>query len=193
MLASIQETRGNLSAAESTLRKGLDVFVNNTDILYDLGFMLDKKGLHNEAIAYMKQILAVDANHIEAMNFIGYSYAERSIKLDEAKRLIEGALRQNPRSGHILDSMGWLCFRQKRYKEARKYLEKAYSLLPNEDTIAEHLPPVYETMGQREDALKIYRALLQKQPTNKRWQDKIEPKMEQKGKKIAKKTEGQSV
>ena len=60
----------------------------------------------------MRALLAVNPDHAEALNFVGYAYAEQGVRLEEAERLVRRALELKPRSGHILDSLGWVLFRR---------------------------------------------------------------------------------
>ena len=121
----------------------------------------------------MKALLEIDPDNADALNFIGYSYAERGVKLDEAETLIRKAVRFKPDNGYIMDSLGWVYFRQNRLEEAIDCLRKAVDLLPQDPTIAGHLGDAYKKAGQTEKALDVYREALQRNPGNSDLEEKI--------------------
>jgi Flp pilus assembly protein TadD len=77
------------------------------------------------------------------MNFVGYSYAEQGVRLEEAERLVRRALELKPRSGHLLDSLGWVLLRRGEHRRAVEVLEQAESLAGPNATIQEHLGDAY--------------------------------------------------
>lgn len=158
-LADIYSKQDEWLLAEKTLRQALCFYENNVDILYSLGFLLDKRGKQEEALALMQRILVLQPQHIEALNFIGYDYAKRGVKLSQARELIARALAQDPDNGYLLDSMGWVLFQKKHYAEALSYLERAYRLLPEEEFVLEHLAQAYEKMGRYQEAQRLYERL----------------------------------
>lgn len=174
VLASLHEDMGDIDKSEDTLRRGLAVLPESTDIMYRLGLICEKRGRFDEAIDLMRDILAFDPENAEALNFIGYSYADRGINLDEAETMILKALQLKPGSGHIIDSLGWVYFRQNRIAEALDQLEKARELLPDDPTVAQHLGDVYERDGRYEQALEIYRKALDHAPDDSEIKRKIE-------------------
>jgi len=143
------------------------------DLHYRLGIIYGKVNKHQKSIREMKAVLKFDPDNADAINFIGYSYAERGIRLDEAEKLINEALRLKPDSGYIIDSLGWVYFRQDRVKLAIDYLKNAWDLLPEDPTIAGHLGDAYKKDGQIEKALKVYKRALNLNPENKDLREKI--------------------
>jgi tetratricopeptide (TPR) repeat protein len=122
----------------------------------------------------MEQVLKIDPNHAEALNFIGYSYADRGIHLREAERMIRKALKISPGSGFIIDSLGWLYFRQNKFDLAIKYLREAAALLPEDGTVAEHLGDVYARTGRWQEALEAYDRALKLTPDNEGLKKKVQ-------------------
>ena len=92
----------------------------------------------------------------EAYNNLGYLYAKRGRKLDEAIRLIKKALSLKPENGNFLDSLGWAYYKKGMYDEALEQLEKAASLIPNNPEIYEHLATVYKKKGMKEKAKRAW-------------------------------------
>ena len=108
-----------------------------------------------------------DPFHTNALNYLGYTYAERGTNLDEAEDLIKRALKFRPNDGYILDSLGWVYFKKKKFDEALIELEKSWKLAPNDPVIGEHLGDVYVKKSLWEKALKVYRRILEINPTAK--------------------------
>jgi Flp pilus assembly protein TadD len=127
-----------------------------------------------DSIKQMKRVLEIDPEHAEALNFIGYSYAERGIHLAEAEKLIRQALILKPDNGYILDSMGWVYFKQNRIEQAIRYLKEADKRIPDDPTIAEHLGDALRKAGRFQEALDAYRRAQKYAPENSQLRQKIE-------------------
>jgi tetratricopeptide (TPR) repeat protein len=108
------------------------------------------------------------------MNFIGYSYVERGFNLEKAEELISKAHNLKPKSGYIIDSLGWLYFRQDKFDLAVKYLREAAGLLPDDPTVLEHLGDASFKLGQKHETIEVYKRALQLNPANSGLQKKIE-------------------
>ncbi len=172
-LTALYEEENRLGDAEDVLKKALSFSPQDIDLHYKLGVMYGKENKHQESVREMKAVLKLDPGNANAINFIGYSYAERGIRLDEAEKLIKKALRLKPDSGYIMDSLGWVYFKQNRVKLAIDYLKKAWDLLPEEPVIAGHLGDAYKKDGQMEKALKAYKRALDFNPGNNDLKEKI--------------------
>jgi Flp pilus assembly protein TadD len=114
----------------------------------------------------MESVLKIDPENAEALNFIGYTFADRGIRLDEAEKMIKKALTLKPGNVYMIDSLGWVYFRQNRMELAIKYLKEASDGLPNDATIAEHLGDAYAKAGRTSEAIEIYRQALKLNPAN---------------------------
>lgn len=173
LLASIYEEKKELLRAEETLKMGLQVSPS-VMLHFSLGALYEKTNRFPESIREMETVLQMDGKNAEAMNFIGYSYADRGIKLVEAEDLIRKALALKPGNAYMLDSLGWVCFRQSKLAEAIKYLKEAAVGLPQDATVAEHLGDVYVESGQIEAAREIYLQVMKLNPDHKTVPQKIE-------------------
>jgi len=111
-------------------------------------------------MAQMRALLALEPDHPDALNFVGYSYAEQGVRLDEAERLVRRALEIRPRSGYILDSLGWVHYRRGEFARAIEALEKADALAGPESSILEHLGDAYRAAARAGDAAGAYRRAL---------------------------------
>jgi tetratricopeptide (TPR) repeat protein len=173
-LAALYEENNQLHRAEDILKKGLSVVPASIDLHYKLGVIYSKMKRDEESLQEMEEVLAIEPENAEALNFIGYSYADRGIKLDEAERMIKRAMELKPGNGYIIDSLGWVYYRQDKMEEAVKYLEEAFHITPKDPTIAEHLGEVYEKTGKRQEALEMYRKALELNPENDSLKEKID-------------------
>ena len=90
------------------------------------------------------------------MNYIGYTWTQKGIRLNDAEKLLSKAMALRPDNGYITDSWGWYLFTRGRVNEAVIQLEKAARLKPNESTILEHLADAYLRSNLREKALYTY-------------------------------------
>ena len=165
-LSSLYEDAKNLAAAEKTVMEGVRRFPQNADMHYVLGTILEKTKRFDESIRSMEKVLEIDPQNADALNFIGYTYADRGIHLDQAEQLILQALKIKPDSGYILDSLGWVHFRKGQYDSALKNLKRALELLPDDANVMEHLGDVYFKIGRETEAQNYYRKALQIDPDN---------------------------
>ena len=122
-----------------------------------------KKSIH-----YMKKVIALDPQNADALNHLGYTYAETGVKLNEAEELIQKAMELKPENGYITDSLGWVYYQKKEYLRAVKWLEKAHNLVPEDPIITEHLGDGYLKLNKKEDALRMYQRALELKPAKER-------------------------
>lgn len=120
-----------------------------------------------EAEKDLKQALTLAPEEATVLNYLGYSWAERGINLEEAFELLEKAQKKEPRSGAIIDSLGWAHFKLGQYDEAVVNLEKAVSLEPSDPTITDHLGDVYWKIGRQNEARYEWRRALELSPDDK--------------------------
>jgi len=147
--------------AVEALRQGLEVDPGNVNLRFRLGAVYDQWGLKDESIAEMKAVIRLDPKHANALNYLGYTYADLGKNLDEAERLIKEALKHDPESGYITDSLGWVYYKKGLFEQALGVLEKAASLVPDDPVILEHLGDAYQKVNNKEKALEFYnRSLL---------------------------------
>jgi tetratricopeptide (TPR) repeat protein len=131
-------------------------FPQDTDLIYDQAMMAEKAGKLADMERLLRQLIAAKPDHHHAYNALGYSLAERNMRLPEAKQLIEKAVSMAPGDAYIQDSLGWVEFRMGNTARALDILRAAYSKRPDPE-IAAHLGEVLWASGQREQALKIWR------------------------------------
>ena len=108
----------------------------------------------------MQRAIELNPDNAPALNYLGYTYAEQGVRLDEAETLIRRALAISPHDGFYVDSLGWVYYQRGDYDKAIEYLERAVALAADDPTIAEHLGDAYKKAGRTSDALRIYRDAL---------------------------------
>jgi len=168
MLASVYEAKEAYDEAIAVIQEALKTEEKNIDLLFRLGVLLDKKGDKEASIEQMRKILDIDPDHADSLNYIGYTYAEQGVRLDEALALIQKALKIRPDSGYIIDSLGWVYYKQGAYDEAVHYLEKAAELTPDDPTINEHLGDAYRKKQNYAEALHYYQKALALRPAHEK-------------------------
>ncbi len=131
-------------------------FPEDTDLLYEQAMMAEKAGRLADMERLLRRLIAAKPDYHHAYNALGYSLAERNLRLPEAKQLIEKAVSLAPTDAYIQDSLGWVEFRMGNNARALAILQAAYSKRPDPE-IAAHLGEVLWVQGQREQALKIWR------------------------------------
>jgi tetratricopeptide (TPR) repeat protein len=133
----------------------------NTQIQSMTAWAAYRVGNEDLSCEYMGRVLEVNPRSADALNFIGYSYAERGIRLDEAERLVLSALEIRPNDGNIQDSLGWVYFRSGRFEDAVTWLSRAVDSIPDSAVMLDHLADVYRAMGNHTQALELYRRALE--------------------------------
>lgn len=159
-LASFYQENNRQDIAITMLQRALKEAPQNTALLFKLGAVLDTAGQRQKSIETMKTIINLDPEHASALNYLGYTYAEMGVHLDQAMELIQRALEIRPEDGYITDSLGWVYFKKQAYDKAIFYLEKAVELSEYETVIAAHLADAYLKTGQREKAIAMYKKAL---------------------------------
>ena len=112
---------------------------------------------HPAFVTLSRQILLYDPFDADTANGLAYYYAERNENLSEAEGLARRALALAPEDGAILDTVGWVCYRQGRYQEALRYLQRAVAQpgMARIPEVAEHLAAVYEALGDEQTARRL--------------------------------------
>jgi len=144
---------------------------------YRFGSALERRGDYAEAEKCFRQCLEIAPNFAEAMNYLGYMWAERGNNLDEAKKLIEKAVALEPDNAAYLDSLGWVLFKQHQWSEALEWLQKAVQQADQPDpTLYDHLGDAYAGMKVFDKAREAWRKSVQLEPN-----DEVKKKLEKAG------------
>ena len=128
----------------------------DADLVYDQAMLAEKMNNLPEMERLLRQVIAAKPDYHHAYNALGYSLAERNLRLPEAKELIQKALTFAPGDPFISDSLAWVEFRMGNKAEALRILDTAYKARPDAD-IAAHLGEVLWSLGQRDRAQAIWK------------------------------------
>ena len=140
-------------------------FKDSPEFKFDYAMIVEKMGNTLMMEQLLLEAIKLKPNYATAYNALGYSYADRGIKLQKAKRFIEVALSFEPNNHYILDSMGWIHFKLGNLDIGLQYIKKAYAT-NNDPEIAAHLGEILWTQGKKEDAKAVWENSLNRYPSN---------------------------
>ena len=145
---------------------------DDAELIYDQAMMAEKLNDLTQMEKLLQRVITLKPDYHHAYNALGYSLAERNLRLPEAKALIEKALTFAPADPFIQDSLGWVEFRLGNAPEAARIFEAAYKAKPDAE-IAAHYGEVLWSMGQRDRAIAIFKEGLLLAPDNESLQGTI--------------------
>ncbi len=161
MAASLYQDSGRPEKAIEILESGRAVYPEDERILFEYGLQLEQDDRLEEAIAVMQKLIEINPDHAEALNFVGYSWADTDRNLEKAREYITRAMQLKPGNGYIQDSLGWVYFKLGDIERARSELVEALNLLPEDPYLHDHLGDVYRALGQKANARKAYRKAIE--------------------------------
>ena len=163
--ATLLRESGDQAGAFKLIERAVAKDPSNVTLRYEMGMMAEKLGKQDLFERSMREVIRRDPKYAQAYNALGFTYADRNVRLKEARTLIEKALSLSPNDPFILDSMGWVSYREQNYDTALDYLNRAAALRTDPEIIA-HQVEVLRVMGRGEDALKLWRAGTARFPTS---------------------------
>lgn len=144
------------SDAYAVLATANERFPDDTDLLYEQAMLAEKMDRVDDMERLLRRVIAIKPDHHHAYNALGYTFADRNVRLAEARELIARALELAPGDPFITDSMGWVEYRLGNRAEALRLLRQAYAIRPDTE-IAAHLGEVLWVSGERDEALRVWR------------------------------------
>jgi tetratricopeptide (TPR) repeat protein len=156
--AEVQLLRENrqFQTAYEVLVAAIARYPQDNDLVYDQAMMAEKLGKANEMEQLLRRLIASKPDYHHAYNALGFSLAERNVRLPEARQLVVKALELAPNDPFIVDSLAWVEFRSGNSAEALRLLQDAYKTRPDAE-IAAHLGEVLWTQGKRDEALDMWK------------------------------------
>ena len=152
-------------AVYDLLKQTLETTPADPDFQYDLAMAAEKLDRLDEMESLLKQVITTKPDFHHAYNALGYSLADRKLRLEEARKLIQKALELAPNDPFILDSLGWVEYRSGNLAQSLQILQGAYQSRPDAE-IAAHLGEVLWVMQQRKEARAIWEDGLAQNPDN---------------------------
>ena len=163
--AQLLRDAGRHADAFAFLAKVLELQPDQPELLYETALAAEKLGYVDVMERHLRRLIALKPDSAQAYNALGYSLADRNLRLDEAAQLIDKALSLTPDDPFILDSKGWVLFRQGKPAVALEALQKAYAQKPDAE-IAAHIGEVLWILGRSDEALAVWREATKAHPTN---------------------------
>lgn len=140
-------------------------FAHSPEFKFDYALLADKLHKYDLMEKLLREAIKIKPDYAVAYNALGYSYADRNINLEDAKKYIEVALSIAPNNHYILDSMGWLYYRLGKLDSALSFIQKAYDI-QSDPEIAAHLGEILWVQGKKKEAEDIWQLSLQSFPDN---------------------------
>ena len=162
---SLLRDQKEYKSAYDLLAQAVMKFPTEPELLYDQAMMAEKLGSLAEMERLLRQLVQRKPDYHHAYNALGYSLAERNVRLPEARQLIQKALEFAPADPFIQDSLGWVEFRLGNKAEAVRIFEVAYKAKPDAE-IAAHYGEVMWSLGQRDKAIAVWKEGLLLNPEN---------------------------
>ena len=155
-LGNIQRARKQYAECADSYGKGIATIAHpeksNWLVFYFRGICNERIKKWGDAEADLKKALELFPDQPHVLNYLGYSWVDQGINLDDGMKMIRRAVEQRPDDGYIVDSLGWAHFRVGNYEEATKQLERAIELKPEDPTINDHLGDCYWKIGRTLEA-----------------------------------------
>ena len=171
-LAQVITAQSNLLAQAKRFQESYELLgkavanmPNSNELIYDYAMAAERVQQFAVLETQLRRLIKIKPDFAQAYNALGYSFADRNVKLDEANQLITKALEISPGDHYIMDSMGWVQYRLGNLDKAFDYLNKAYNL-QNDTEIAAHLGEVLWKQGKQDEASKVWAEALKVNPEN---------------------------
>ena len=165
--------KGNNDASLDALRRGVSQInsKSNKEFVSDfyaiMGDILHEKGKSTEAYAAYDSCLQWKPDNISCLNNYAYFLSEEDKDLDKAERMSKKTIDEEPENPTYLDTYAWILFKQQRYEEAQKYIDKVLELSPSPDaTLLEHAGDIYSKTGNTKEAVAFWKKALEGKSKN---------------------------
>jgi tetratricopeptide (TPR) repeat protein len=163
--AQYLQDMGDTDTALMSYQAALQLYPNHIHLLYNYALLAQSSHQFNTTELMLQRIIKLEPDHTNALNALGYAYADRGIKLAEAEILIRKALAHEPNNAAIIDSLGWVSYRLGHLRQSLSLLTKAYDIMPAAE-IAAHLGVVKWALGDTEGAFETWNLALSLEPDN---------------------------
>jgi tetratricopeptide (TPR) repeat protein len=156
LTGQVQRAEGKHRESLATYEKAIAEAPDNPEVLYEASFAAEKCKEYERMEQLLRRVMTLRPSFAHAYNALGYTLADRSVRLPEAKELVEKALELAPNDAYIIDSLGWVYYRMGKKEDALRELKRAYGIKPDTE-IAAHMGEVLWELGRKEEALQTWR------------------------------------
>jgi tetratricopeptide (TPR) repeat protein len=160
--------------AAKALEEGISQNPKSADLHFNLGTVYDKLNRFDDVVHVMETAITLDGHHADALNYLGYSYAERGVKIDQALSLTKQAVALKPNNGYYVDSLAWALFKSGLFPEALTEMKRAVALVGNDPVLYEHLGDIYAKQRNLPDAREAWLHALELDPSNTKLIDRFQ-------------------
>jgi tetratricopeptide (TPR) repeat protein len=172
LLGAVAETQADDGEAYRYYKKSLAEDPGNVSVLQALAGLLSDLGREEETFQIFQKIIEMDSLNAVALNYVGYTYAERNDSLEYALQLVNRALDIDKDNGYYIDSRGWIFYMMARYEDALHELKRASEIV-EDAVIYEHLGDVYRQLNDGIKAREAYEKALELDPSNNALMEKL--------------------
>jgi tetratricopeptide (TPR) repeat protein len=155
-LGNIERGKKKFAECGDTYTLAIDALPASSDqnwvYYYFRGICYERSKQWPKSEADLKKALELKPEQPHVLNYLGYSWIDQGLNLDDGMKMIRRAVEQRPDDGYIVDSLGWAYYRIGNYEEATKHLERAIDLRPEDPTINDHLGDAYWRVGRKLEA-----------------------------------------
>jgi tetratricopeptide (TPR) repeat protein len=163
--AGVLMQSGKYDQAEQRLSALVQLAPSDPDLAYDYAMAAERNAHYPLMETQLRRVIALDPTNAQAYNALGYSLADRGVRLEEADKLVQKAMSLAPGDPYITDSAGWVKYKLGDKDQAVTLLRRAYQIQPNAE-IGAHLAEVLWSQGKQDDARQVLRSAQQLDPTN---------------------------
>ena len=142
-MVSVYQRARRFDDAQNVLNKAAQRFPNEEQVHFLQGALSEKQKKYNDAEKAFRKALEFQKDDPAVLNYLGFMFADRGVRLDEAESMIQKAVYADPTNGAYLDSLGWVYFKQNRLDRAEEYLKKAIIFLNTDSNIHDHMGDLY--------------------------------------------------
>ncbi|MEK7235922.1 MAG: tetratricopeptide repeat protein [Nitrospirota bacterium] len=159
--------------AARVLEEGISQNPKSADLHFNLGTAYDKLNRFDDVVRVMETAIKLDPHHADSLNYLGYSYAERGVKIDQALSLTKQAVALKPSNGYYVDSLAWALFKSGLLTEALTEMKRALALVGDDPVLYEHLGDIYAKQRNLSDAREAWLHALELDPSNNKLMDRF--------------------
>src|SRR6516164_7880373 len=149
---SVYQRAKKYDQAQNVLNTAIQRFPDREQVYFLQGALDEKQKKYSDAEKAFRKALELENDDPAVMNYLGYMFAERGVRLDEARSLVEKAVKAEPTNGAYLDSLGWVYFKQNRLDLAEEYLKKAVIFVNSDSSIHDHMGDLYYKTKRYDEA-----------------------------------------
>jgi tetratricopeptide (TPR) repeat protein len=153
-------------------------FPEEEQVYFLQGSLYEKQKKYNEAEKAFRKALELQNDDPAVLNYLGYMFADRGTRLEEAESMVEKAVKADPTNGAYLDSLGWVYFKQNRLSLAEEYLKKAIIFVNSDSSIHDHMGDLYFKTKRYDEARNEWNKSIQLS-TEQEEADKVKKKLDE--------------